>query len=156
MANLSPNFTEAEFTYSDTAKRLGIDNSLDEAHRKVAKHTCEYFAEPLRKLLNEHYGCKVIVRITSGYRGPKLNAKVGGVSTSQHCTAEAIDFVAYKVINKVQYRIAPAEVFKLIKKWVAEGKLSVDQCIDEYGSGGAVWTHCSYSAWGSTLSLIHI
>ena len=149
MANLSPNFTEEEFTYSDTAKRYGIDNSLDAQHRKVAVHTCEYLLEPLRKLLNTHYGCKIIMRITSGYRGPKLNEKVGGSKTSQHCSSEAADFVAYKVIGKVQYRIQPAEVFQLIKKWVKEGKLSVDQCIDEY-SGGAVWTHVSYSAWGAT------
>ena len=102
MAYLSPNFTEEEFIYSDTAKKYGINNSMTEFYKKIAIHTCTYLLEPLRTLLNQHYGCKVIICINSGYRGPSLNAKVGGVSTSQHCKAEAADLTCYKVINKVE------------------------------------------------------
>lgn len=150
MAKLSEHFTEEEFTYSDTAKRYGLNNSLDDFHRKIAIHTCQYLMEPLRLLLNEHYKCEVIIKITSGYRGPEVNKKVGGAPTSQHCKGEAVDFVAYKVINKIQYRINPKDVYTLIKGWVKNNRLSVDQCIDEYGSGGTVWTHVSHSNAGKT------
>ena len=149
MANLSEHFTEEEFTYSETAKAYGIPNKLDEAHKKVAIHTCQYLLEPLRKLLNEHYKTKVIVRISSGYRGPALNSKIGGAKNSQHMSAEATDFNAYKVVNKIQYRINPLEIYNLIKGWVKTGKLSVDQLIYEV-SGSSIWIHVSHSAWGKT------
>ena len=149
MADLSPNFTEEEFTRSDTAKRLGIDNSLTPLHRKIAIHTCQYLLEPLRTLLNQHYGCKVIVCINSGYRCPQLNAKVGGSSTSEHCRGSAADITCYKVINKVKIKINPLEVYNLIKTWVKQGKLSVNQCIYEV-SGGAIWVHVSHSDAGKT------
>ena len=149
MADLSPHFTEEEFTRSDTAKRLGIDNSLTPLHRKIAIHTCQYLLEPLRTLLNQHYGCKVIITLNSGYRCPQLNAKVGGSSTSEHCRGSAADIICYKVINKVKVKINPLEVYNLIKTWVKQGKLSVNQCIYEV-SGGAIWVHVSHSNAGKT------
>lgn len=149
MTDLSPNFTEEEFTRSDTAKRLGIDNSLTPLHRKIAIHTCQYLLEPLRTLLNQYYGCKVIITLNSGYRSAALNAKVGGSSTSEHCRGSAADITCYKVINKVKVKINPLEVYNLIKTWVKQGKLSVNQCIYEV-SGGAIWVHVSHSDAGKT------
>jgi hypothetical protein len=34
------------------------------------------------------------MKITSAYRSPRLNELVGGVPDSQHCLAEAVDFVS--------------------------------------------------------------
>ena len=150
MTYLSPNFTEEEFIYSDTAKKYGINNSMDELHRKIAIHTCQYLLEKVRALLNQHYGCQVIVCINSGYRCPQLNAKVGGSSTSQHVKAEAADLTCYKVINKVKIKINPLEVYNLIKTWVKQGKLSVDQCIYEVASTWNIWVHVSHSNAGAT------
>lgn len=150
MTDLSPNFTEEEFTRSDTAKRLGIDNSLTPLHRKIAIHTCQYLLELLRTLLNQHYGCKVIVCINSGYRCPQLNAKVGGSSTSEHCRGSAADITCYKVINKVKVKINPLEVYNLIKIWVKQGKLSVNQCIYEVASTWNIWIHVSHHPSGRT------
>ena len=147
MTNLSEHCTVEEFEYSDTARAKKLNNKMDEAHRKVAEHTCKYLLEPLRNLLNTHYGCKVIMKITSGYRGPQLNKAVGGASTSQHCKAEATDIDCFKVTETSKIRIAPSEIYGLIKKWVKEGKISVDQCIDER-AGSTTWTHVSHSAWG--------
>lgn len=150
MTNLSEHFTEEEFTYSDTARRYGINNSLDELHKKIAIHTCQYLLEPLRTLLNQHYNCPVIICINSGYRGPALNAKIPGASkTSQHCKAEAADLTCYRVVNKVKIKITPLEVYNLIKTWVKQGKLSVDQCIYEV-SGVSIWVHVSHSNAGKT------
>ena len=127
-----------------------IDNSLTPLHRKIAVHTCQYLLEPLRTLLNQHYGCKVIITLNSGYRSAALNAKVGGSSTSQHVKAEAADLTCYKVINKVKIKINPLEVYNLIKTWVKQGKLSVDQCIYEVASTWNIWVHVSHSNAGAT------
>lgn len=150
MANLSEHFTEEEFIKSDTAKRKGINNSMTPIHRKIAVHTCQYLLEPLRDLLNKHYGCQVIMNLNSGYRSAALNAAIPGASkTSQHCKGEAADISCYKVINKIRIKIQPLEIYNLIKTWVKQGRLSVDQCIYEV-SGGAIWVHVSHSNAGKT------
>ena len=150
MTKLSEHFTLSEFTYSETADAKGINNSPTSVHLNTLKHTCGYFLEPLRKLLKEHYGCKVIIKITSGYRSKALNNVIPGASlTSQHCTGEAADMNFYKVIGGKRIYIEVLEVYELVKKWVRAGKLSVDQCIYEV-SGQSIWLHGSHSAWGKT------
>ena len=154
---LSPHFTKEEVLYSDTAKRLGIDNSPTPGHLKTLIHTCQYLGEPLRALLNAKYttygGKKVkyvSIKVTSGYRGRKLNEKVGGSSTSQHCTGEALDIEATIVFADDTKKVLPyTTLYSDIKEWVRQGKLSVDQCIQE-ASGGAYWVHVSHSAWGAS------
>lgn len=45
---------------------------------------------------------KVPITVTSGFRGPALNAKVGGSKTSQHCFGEAVDIlVKGKTVDEV-------------------------------------------------------
>ena len=101
---LSEHFTLAEMIASDTAKRLGISNNPTSIHKKTLQHTCQYLLEKVRALLNEKYKVykgesvqKVILKITSGYRGAALNKAVGGVITSQHCKGEAVDCEAVVV-----------------------------------------------------------
>ena len=88
--NLTKHFTLEKLIHSDTADSLKIDNTPTEVHLKTLKHTCEYLLEPLRKLLNEHYGDACIL-ITSGYRSSKLNKAIGGAKNSQHSKGEAVD-----------------------------------------------------------------
>lgn len=155
--HLSPNFTLEEFIKSDTAKAKGISNVPTEIHKRTLKHTCVYFLEPLRNLLNEKYkvygGSKVkyvSIRITSGYRSPALNKAVGGAKTSGHCLGEAADIEAVIVFeNGAKTTLPYTNLYKDIKEWVRIKRLSVDQCIQERGTGGATWVHTSYSAWGS-------
>ena len=162
--NLSQHFTLEELTYSDTAKRFGIKNEPTPIHLKTLKHTCEYFLEKLRTLLNNKYttwnGKKVkytYIKITSGYRSKELNAalKKAGYkpsTTSQHCTGEATDFDVYCVTeDKGEHRIPYTQVYADIKKWVREGKLSVDQLICER-DGNSTWLHGSYKAAGATVN----
>lgn len=154
---LSEHFTLEELTYSDTAKRYGISNLPTPIHEKTLVHTCQYLLEPLRNLLNEKYkeykGKKVkgvSIKITSGYRGPALNTKVGGVKTSQHCSGEAVDCEAKLIFQDNTTKVLPyTELYRDIKTWVKAGKLSVDQCICER-SGNVVWVHVSHSAAGKT------
>ena len=154
---LSEHFTLDELTYSDTAKRYGISNLPTPIHEKALVHTCQYLLEPLRKLLNEKYkeykGKKVkgvSIRITSGYRGTTLNAKIGGAKKSQHLTGEATDIEAKLLFQDGTSRVLPyTELYADIKAWVKASKLSVDQCICEK-SGNSVWVHVSHSAAGKT------
>ena len=150
MAKLSANFTEEEFTHSDTADKYGIPNNMNEFYRKIAVHTCQYLLEPLRALLNDYYKCKVIIKITSGYRSPELNKRVKGSNTSQHLKACAADMKFYKVIDGKKQQIKVIDVYNLVKKWVKEGKLSVDQCIYEV-SGTSIWLHASHHPSGKSL-----
>lgn len=84
---LTPHFTLAEFTRSDTAARLGIDNTPTR-HHLANLHVLAAKLEEVRALL----GCPII--ITSGYRSPALNTAVDGSSTSSHCEGLAADFHA--------------------------------------------------------------
>ena len=147
---LSEHFTLEELIASDTAKAKKISNKPSTFHKKILKHTCQYLLEPLRKLLNEKYKeykkkkvKEVRIRITSGYRSPKLNAAVGGATTSGHTRGEAVDIEAIIVFTDGKKEVLPyTELYKDIKGWVKEKKLNVDQCIQEK-SGLATWIHAS-------------
>lgn len=86
MMFLSSNFTLDELTNSQTAARLGIDNTPDTKTIETLKATC-YGLEDVRKLL----GNKPIL-ISSGYRSAALNSAVGGQPGSQHLLGQAVDF----------------------------------------------------------------
>ena len=82
---LTEHFTLDEFTRSTTANRLKIDNSVPADLIPNIKLTAAKL-ELVRKALD-----KPII-ITSGYRCPALNARVGGVATSAHTKGLAVDF----------------------------------------------------------------
>lgn len=154
---ISEHFTLEELIYSDTAKLKGINNTPDEIHKKVLKHTAEYMLEPLRKLLNEHYKTynnkkidHIGIKITSGYRCSKLNTSIGSKDTSQHIKGEACDMEAIiYFIDGTKTKLPYTELYNFIKQSVKANKISIDQLIQEK-SGNAVWVHASYSSWGSS------
>ena len=155
--NLSEHFTLEELIYSDTAIRLSINNTPPLIHEGTLKHTCQWFLEPLRALLNVKYVgriinnkvvSKVVIKITSGYRSEKLNEKVGGKPTSQHKSGEAADIEAIFIFTDGSKQVLNyMALFADIRQFVNDDLLSVDQCIQEK-SGSAVWVHCSYSILG--------
>lgn len=80
MGDISKNFSLQEFEKSDTATRLGINNTIkDEFVKENIKALVDNILQPLR----DKWGEPLI--INSGYRCPQLNKAVGGVPTSQHC-----------------------------------------------------------------------
>jgi len=68
--NLSANFSLKELTKSDTATRLGLDNTPGEAEIESLRLLCEKVLQPVR----DHFGKSVTVN--SGYRSPESNAAV--------------------------------------------------------------------------------
>lgn len=83
---LTPNFYLAELTVSESAERNGIDNVPDTLALANLFKTAALL-EQVRKAL----GNKPIL-VSSGYRGPELNAIVGGAKNSDHMRGEAADF----------------------------------------------------------------
>jgi len=83
---LSEHFTLQEFTASQTAAREGIPNQPNAHELENLKKTAAVM-EKVRTIL----GSKPIM-ISSGYRGPQLNAAVGGATNSAHCFGLAADF----------------------------------------------------------------
>lgn len=83
---ISRHFKYSEFTKSDTATRLHINNAIcDWDVRDNIKALVEDILQPLRNA----WGGPLF--INSGYRCPELNKAVGGVPTSQHVKGQAAD-----------------------------------------------------------------
>ena len=129
---LTEHFTLAEFEASDKAKQHGISNKADTQSIVNLTALCVAVLEPLRKW----YGSAV--KIGSGYRCPRLNAIVGGVSNSQHTYGQAADLCIDWDISKG-------------KRWFAyiRNNLPFDQLIWERNpKTGSYWVHVSYNAHG--------
>lgn len=122
---LSKNFTLEEFIYSKTALREHISNVANQDIIKNLGALVQNVLQPLRDRLNK------IVNITSGYRCPELNKKVGGASNSQHQYGQAADIIVQGY--------TPEQVYRYIK---ASG-LKYDQLILEVTRSGK-WVHISY------------
>ena len=86
MGTISKDFSFVEFTKSETAKRLHINNEVcDWDVRDNIIALVNELLQPLR----DAWGGPLI--INSGYRCPELNREVGGVNTSQHLYGAAAD-----------------------------------------------------------------
>lgn len=122
---LAPNFTLAEFEFSDYAARNGLSNSVP-VHLLQNVRRLAGWLQVLRERLAEKFGPVPIV-ITSGYRGVPLNKAVGGSKTSAHCEALAADFhVPGMSIDSL---------FAFIREEMAD--VPMDQVIHEFGR----WIH---------------
>ena len=116
---LSKNFSLAEFTRSQTAARHGIRNDLPPALLPDAQWFATNVLEKIRELVGRP------VTITSGYRCPELNAKIGGSKASYHMRGWAADIV---VDGVSPYTLATA---------IEESDIKFDKLILEFGD----WVH---------------
>lgn len=123
MNKLSLHFTVEQFIRSQTAARLGINNTPADEHIVNMALLCYHVLQPLRESL------EMPVWISSGYRCPALNKAIGGSKNSQHMLGQAADIV---VSGVKPFTIAEA---------IHNLGLPVDQVIVEFGR----WTHVSYS-----------
>jgi len=126
--NLSPNFSLHELTKSETALRMGFDNTPGDAETEALRLLCEKVLQPVR----DHYGKGV--KVNSGFRSPESNAAVGGSKTSDHCKGQAADIEIPGVPN--------AE----LAQWIMDN-LEYTQLILEFYTPGipdSGWVHVSY------------
>jgi len=127
--NLSKNFTVAELIKSNTASRLGIDNTPS----ADVLNNLQVLAFKVLQPVRDHFDAPITV--SSGYRSPKLNKAVKGSKTSQHVTGQAADIEIYNVPNE--------ELFNWIKD-----NLQFDQLILEFynpADPSSGWVHVSYN-----------
>ena len=130
---LSENLHLAEVTKSQTATRLGIDNTPKIEHLKALRAVANNIFQNVR----EHFN--VPIAVTSGYRSEALNEAIGGSKSSQHSKGEALDLDA-----DVFGGIENSHIFHYI-----EMSLVFDQLIWEFGDEeNPAWVHCSYKANG--------
>ena len=130
---LSQNITYTEATKSDTAIKFGIDNTPNALQLANMRSIAENIFQPIR------HKFRVPIGITSFFRSEKLNTKIGGSKTSQHCTGEAMDIDA-----DVYGMVSNREIFNYIKNY-----LSFDQLIWEFGSDSEpAWVHVSFKRIG--------
>lgn len=128
MGSISKYISYIEATKSQTAVRYGIDNSPTDEHLEAMK----YVATEIFDKVREHFG--VPIGVSSFYRGPALNKKIGGSKTSQHCFGEAIDIDA-----DIYGKITNKQIFDWIRS-----NLTWDQMIWEFGdSNEPAWVHVS-------------
>lgn len=117
---LSPNFTLAEMTASQTADRKGLDNTPNAT--AIANLTrLAALLEQVRALLGKP------IFITSGYRSPEVNIAIGSSNRSQHPLGCAADF---KVLGMTPKQVVEACI---------KADIPYHQIIEEFGS----WTHIS-------------
>jgi hypothetical protein len=125
---LTKNFSLHELTKSETALRMGYDNTPGEAETEALRLLCEKVLQPVR----DHYGKGV--KVNSAYRSPESNAAVGGSKTSDHCKGMAADIEIPGVAN--------AE----LAQWIMDN-LKYTQLILEFYTPGipdSGWVHISF------------
>lgn len=116
-------FSIKELCQSEDAEKYGIDNTPSEEAKSNMENLIVVVLDPCR----EKYGKPITVN--SGYRSRQLNAKIGGVDTSDHLTGEAADITGGSVEEN-------RKIFRIL---VENGKF--DQLIWEKGGQ---WVHVSW------------
>ncbi len=135
---LTPHFSLEEFTFSETAVRQGIDNTLPKELIARAIETAQMM-ERIRAYLSVIKGKDVPIFITSAYRCLLLNRALGSKDTSGHPRMEAIDWRAptfgtpYEVCLALQRSVNPLQIGQLIHeygRWIHTGTRMVDKPVN--------------------------
>lgn len=135
MTQLTRHFALEEFLVSESARRLGLDNSPSPAALANLQRVAECM-EHVRHLLDNKP-----IHITSGYRSPTVNQAVGGAQGSAHLSGAAVDFHAPGFGT-------PLEICRWLEPHI--GALGIDQLIHEFGS----WVHLGLAVpRGQTLTI---
>lgn len=134
---LSEHFDLAEFTASQTADRLNLDNTPPQLVIANLLVLAEGL-EQVRSLLGNRP-----LTITSGYRSPSVNAAVGSKPSSQHLAGQAADFICPRYGS-------PADIMAAI----VGSDIKYDQVISEFASNGGGWVHISFSERNRKQALV--
>ncbi|MEO8153548.1 MAG: D-Ala-D-Ala carboxypeptidase family metallohydrolase [Rhizobacter sp.] len=132
MFYLTQHFSVEEFTASQTAARLQIDNSLPDHLVDDARETARLH-ERIRDYLKHLCGREIPILTTSGYRCLTLNRVVGSSDTSDHVIAAAMDWRAPAFGN-------PTKICEALASQVSA--LGIGQLINEYPDANG-WVHTS-------------
>ena len=120
---LTDHFTLEEMTQSDTATRLGIDNTPT----KKALTNLKTLAEGLEHVRTKLNGNSI--RVSSGYRSLGLNRTLRSKDTSHHVMGLAADFTCPRFGNVDD-----------VMRTISESGIEFEQLIKEFDS----WIHISF------------
>jgi zinc D-Ala-D-Ala carboxypeptidase len=128
MTQLSTNFSLHELTKSETALRMGFDNTPGQAETENLRLLCEKVLQPVR----DHFGKGV--KVNSGFRSSATNQATGGSKSSDHVKGQAADIEIPGVANVD------------LAQWIMDN-LDYTQLILEFYTPGipdSGWVHVSY------------
>lgn len=128
---ITANITLNELLASQTATRHNIDNMPNHTVLCNLIESSVNLWQVARDILGKP------IRITSGYRCPELNARIGGAKNSAHKSGFAIDFSCPDFGSTRQV------VAYLQKEFKARG-VAYDQLILEYPQSPNSWVHLGY------------
>ena len=129
MTQLTANFSLHELTKSETALRMGFDNTPGEAETEALRLLCEKVLQPVR----DHFGKGV--KVNSAFRCVDLNRAANGSVTSDHVKGQAADIEIPGVANAD------------LAQWIMDN-LDYTQLILEFYTPGipdSGWVHVSYN-----------
>ena len=126
--NLTANFSLHELTKSETALRMGFDNTPGEKEIAALKLLAEKVLQPVR----DHFGNGV--KCNSGFRSAESNAAVGGSRTSDHVKGQAADIEIPGVPNHE------------LAEYIAQNYKFTQVILEFYTQGipDSGWVHVSY------------
>lgn len=128
MEKISKHISFKEAIKSNTATRLGINNTPDDYQVSNMVNIAINLFEPLREFVGGP------IKINSFFRCEDLNRAIGGSSRSQHCEGRAID------LDDTFGHKTNSEMFHYIKD-----NLDFDQLIWEFGDdNNPNWVHVSF------------
>lgn len=130
---LTTDFKLNDFIYSATANAKGINNMPDKQSLKNITGIAKVV-----QMIQDELGMKL--HVNSCYRGPALNAAIGGAKKSDHVFGAAADIkvIPFSLQNNMK-------LWNCVNKLANEGKIKFRQLIFEYGnkSQGPQWVHIS-------------
>lgn len=124
--SISTNFTYKEMCRSNKAVQYGIPNLPTIAEAKHIEELVTKILQPLREDI------KLPIKVNSGFRNPRVNKLVGGVSNSAHLTGYAADIVC------PSYEGGSVKKFcEYVRDFLIKNNIKFDQLIYEYNG----WVH---------------
>ena len=130
---LSPHFTLGEVT--KTSVKTADGNIPSRVHIENLKNLCENWLEDLRYSHNTLYGERdEPIIITSGYRSPEVNKRVGGSPTSNHLTGCAVDIRCVGIEQAIRYASILLDISDGTKR-------DYDELLIERNKQGRYWIH---------------
>ncbi len=139
MSKLSKYTTLQEVIKSNMASVLQIQNIPNAEQVANLKLVCTEVFDKVR----EHFGKPI--GITSGFRSPELNKRIGGSKSSQHLEGKAID-----IDGDLLGGVCNKDIFEFIKN-----NCIFDQLIWEFGTENSPdWIHVSYDKNGNRKEIL--